>query len=63
VLNPLLDAIAAALAPTGADLVAGAQTLGGLVKHCWISGAIETDEGALGGQAVAIVPVEILVTP
>ncbi len=63
VLNPLIDAIAAALAPTGADLVAGAQSLGGLVKHCWISGAIETDEGALGGQAVAIVPVEILVTP
>jgi hypothetical protein len=32
------------------------------VKHCWISGAIETDEGVLGGQAVAIVPIEILVT-
>jgi len=62
-LNPLLDAIEAALAPAGADQLAGVQTLGGLVKHCWINGPIETDEGALGGQAVAIVPVEILVTP
>ncbi len=62
-LNPLLDALEAALAPRGADGIAGVQTLGGLAKHCWISGTIETDEGALGGQAVAIVPVEILVTP
>ena len=62
-LNPLLDAIEAALAPKGADLASGTQTLGGLVKHCWIAGAIETDEGALGGQAVGIVPLEILVTP
>lgn len=63
VLNPLLDALEAALAPQGADRAAGTQTLGGLVKHCWIGGTIETDEGALGGQAVAIVPVEILATP
>ena len=63
VLNPLLDAIEAALTPQGADSLIGVQTLGGLVKHCWISGAIETDEGALGGQAVAIVPIEILATP
>jgi hypothetical protein len=62
-LNPLIDAIEAALAPTGADAVIGAQTLGGLVTHCRIAGAIETDEGALGGQAVAIVPVEILALP
>lgn len=63
VLNPLLDAVEAALAPKGADAVAGAQTLGGLVKHCRIAGAIETDEGSLGGQAVAIVPIEILAVP
>ncbi|HLJ52130.1 MAG TPA: hypothetical protein VKT24_02020 [Rhizomicrobium sp.] len=54
-LNPLLDAIEAALAP-----VSAIQTLGGLVAHAWIAGKIETDEGVLGGQAVAIVPVEIL---
>ncbi len=55
-LNPLLDAIEAALAPQGA-----VQTLGGLASHAWIAGKIETDEGVLGGQAVAILPVEILV--
>jgi hypothetical protein len=36
--------------------------LGGLVQHCWIAGRITTDEGVLGGQSVAIVPVEILVS-
>jgi len=59
VLNPLLDAVEAALAP---DPVSHVQSLGGLVSHCWIAGRIQTDEGVLGGQAVAIVPVEILVS-
>ncbi|HJS32696.1 MAG TPA: hypothetical protein VJ924_11915 [Alphaproteobacteria bacterium] len=57
-LNALIDAIEDALAP---DPASGVQTLDGRVAHCWISGAIETDEGALGPQAVAIVPIEILV--
>ncbi len=57
ILNPLIDAIEAALAP---DPVTGTQTLGGLVEHAWIEGRIETDEGVLGDQAVMIVPVEIL---
>jgi hypothetical protein len=51
-LNGLIDAIEAALV---AD-----YTLGGLCSHCWITDDIETDEGVLGGQAVAIIPVEIL---
>ncbi|HZL59438.1 MAG TPA: hypothetical protein VFC38_07030 [Stellaceae bacterium] len=58
VLNPLLDAVEAALAPKDSGAV---QTLGGLVSHATIVGRIETDEGVLGGQSVAIVPVEILV--
>ena len=57
VLNPLLDAVEAALAP---DPVSHVQSLGGLVSHCWIAGRVQTDEGVLGGQAVAIVPIEIL---
>jgi hypothetical protein len=57
VLNPMLDAIEAALLPDAGHAV---QTLGGLVEHAWIAGRIETDEGVLGDQAVAIVPVEIL---
>jgi hypothetical protein len=58
-LNPLLDAIEAALAP-GVN-AGGVQTLGGLALHAWIAGKIETDEGVLGGQTVAIVPIELLV--
>lgn len=58
-LNGLLDALEAALAPeTGEE----EQTLRGLVQHCFINGQIETDEGTLGPQAVAIIPVEILAT-
>lgn len=57
-LNELLDAIEAAIAvPEGEP----AQTLGGLVQHAWIAGEIETDEGVLGDQAVAIIPIDILV--
>lgn len=58
IINPLLDAIVTALAPVSAT---GKQTLGGLCEHAWIEGAIETDEGTLGDQAVAIVPVRVLV--
>jgi len=57
-LNPLLDAIEDALAPDNDD---GTCTLDGLVSHCWIEGTIETSEGTLGNQEVAIVPVHILI--
>lgn len=59
IINPLLDAIEAALAP---NAIENAQTLGGLCEWCRIEGAIETDEGTLGDQAVAIVPISILVS-
>jgi hypothetical protein len=55
-LNNYLDAIEAALAP---NIMSGVQTLGGLVKHCFICGEVLTDEGTLGSQAVAIIPIEI----
>ena len=59
VLNPLLDAVEAALMPAA---VTGVQDLGlpAMVQHACIAGKIATDEGALGDQAVAIIPVEIL---
>jgi hypothetical protein len=59
ILNPLLDAIEAALAPAP---VSGIQDLGlpTMVQHAYIAGRIETDEGVLGDQAIAIVPIEIL---
>ena len=58
-LNPLIDAVEAALAPSPAT---GRQNLGlpAMVQHAAIAGKIDTDEGALGDQAIAIVPVEIL---
>jgi len=56
-LNNLLDAIEAALVPA---MAGQKQTLGGLCQHCWISGPVETDEGVLGDQAMAIIPLEIL---
>lgn len=59
-LNPILDDLES-LFPTS-DEDGPIQTLGGLVSHCWISGRIETAEGVLGQQEVAIVPIEILVT-
>lgn len=58
-LNAFLDAIEAALAPDN-DMT-GRNTLGGLVHDCIVDGTIETDEGTLGQQAVAIVPVLVLI--
>lgn len=59
VLNPLIDALELALAPSP---VTGIQTLGlpQIVQHAYIAGKIETDEGILGDQAAAVIPVEIL---
>lgn len=59
-LNPILDAIEELFPPSDED--GRIQTLGDLVSHCWISGRIETAEGVLGQQEVAIVPLEILTT-
>lgn len=56
-LNIYLDKIEEALKPNAN----GFQELNGLVSHAWISGAIETDEGVLGDQAVAIIPIDIKV--
>lgn len=57
-LNPLVDAVVAAIgqSPTGER-----QTLGGLVQNAWIDGDIRIYEGVLGQQAIAIIPISILV--
>ena len=59
VLNPLLDSIERALAP---NPVTGIQNLGlpDQVQHVYIDGKLETDEGVLGDQAVAVIPVMVL---
>jgi hypothetical protein len=58
-LNPIIDALEAVM-PPDEEKAGGPQTLGGLVSHCWIAGTIETSEGVLGDQEVAIIPVEIV---
>jgi hypothetical protein len=59
VLNPLIDAVEAALAPAPTT---GLEDLGlaAMVQHAMIAGKIETEEGVLGDQAIAIIPIEIL---
>lgn len=55
--NYLLDALCAALEP---DAGVETLTLGGLVYNCWIEGTIERHPGDLDGQAIAIIPINIL---
>lgn len=57
--NNLIDEIEAALAPD----VLRRQTLGlPFVQDCRLSGTVETDDGLLGSQCVAIIPFEIITT-
>lgn len=60
-LNPLLDTIVDALRID--DLSNNCCTLGGLVSHCAVEGAIEIFEGNQGDQAVATIPIKFLVSP
>ena len=57
ILNPILDAITDKLMP---NPMGTPQTLGGLVEWARIEGTIETSEGTLGTDEVAIIPVRIL---
>lgn len=58
VLNKILKALDDALAPAPSS---GYQTLGGLVKSCWIEGVTTLDPGLTSQQAFAVVPLYILV--
>ena len=55
-INKYLDAIQTAIAP---DRITGVQSLDGLVRDVKFGDKIETDEGLLGAQSVAIIPVII----
>jgi hypothetical protein len=58
-LNPLIDAVDAALAP---NPVTRRQTLGGVVSRVWIDGKIMKDLGDLDRDGIAVIPVKILAT-
>lgn len=59
VLNPLIDAIEATLAPPPAS---GMQDLGlpDMVRHVVITGKVEINGGVQRNQAAAVIPVDIL---
>jgi hypothetical protein len=59
-INAALDALDAALAPSGADLALGRQTLGGAVHDCKINGAPVRDPGDLDGDGLAVVSVKVV---
>jgi hypothetical protein len=60
VINAALDAIDAALAPGGADLSLGRQTLGGAAHDCKIVGVPVRDTGDLDGDGLAVVSVRLV---
>lgn len=59
VLNPLQDAIDAALAPD--DYQTGCCTLGGLVEWVVIKGEVTCAPGDVTGKGLAVIPFEILI--
>ena len=59
-INAALDALDDALAPSGADLALGRQTLGGAVHDCKINGVPVRDPGDLDGDAIAVVAVRLV---
>jgi hypothetical protein len=58
--NQIMDAIVAALTPSGADLTAYRQTLGGLAYHVWLTGKVFKDPGDMDGQGLILAPISIL---
>ena len=61
VLNPILDGIESVLAPPSNTPYA--NTLNGTVFSCSISGNVQIHGGFIAGTTVAVVPIEIIVTP
>lgn len=59
-INDVLDAIDAALTPTGRDAHLGRQTLGGTAFNCRIDGQVFKDPGDLDGDGLAIIPIKII---
>ena len=57
-INALLDAVVAALSGPNDNR----QTLGGLVHYARVDGKIQTDEGWLGEQSIAVIPIQIKIS-
>lgn len=61
ILNPIIDAVANAIIID--DPASECATLGGLVSHCAIQGKLERFSGTLANEAVAVIPIVIVVSP
>ena len=59
-LNGVMEALDAALAPSGVDLGTDRTTLGGTAYDCRIEGRPLKDPGDLDGDALLIVPIRII---
>jgi hypothetical protein len=59
-INHALDALDAALAPTGSDRANGRQTLDGAVYDCKIIGVPVRDTGDLDGDGLAVASVRLI---
>lgn len=58
ILNQIIDSVEDSIEPALEGVTV--QTLAGVVEYCRIVGSIDTDEGTLGDQSVAIIHVEML---
>lgn len=58
-LDRLIELVEQALIPPA---WVGVMNLNGMVQHLWIEGTIKKDDGALSGQAGAIIPIKIRTT-
>jgi hypothetical protein len=61
VIQPLIDAVDDALNPGPLPLGIQQQTLGGLAYDAFVSGRIQVIPGYRDGQALAVIPVQVLV--
>ena len=63
VFAPLQEAVEAAFGQEVGDGPGGAQTLGGLVSHCWIEGDCIWVTGDIdpGGQGMIAIPISIMI--
>ena len=59
-INAILDALDAALAPSGTDIALGRCTLGGTAYRCSIEGKPLKDPGDLDGDGLLLVPVTVV---
>ncbi len=57
--DAILDAIDSALAPKGADMVLGRNTLGGAVYNCRIKGGVLRVPGDLDGDGMLVLPIDL----